>query len=306
MLKYTIRRFFSMIVTIFCITTVTFFLMHAVPGDPFTLDRNTPQAIRDNLTEKYGLDKPVVEQYVIYLKNLSKGNLGESMIYKGQTANDKIAQGIGPSAIIGFGGIIAGTIIGSVLGIVAALNRGKKLDAAMIIIAIIGVSVPSFVYGSLIQYFFGVQLRILPVAGWGGWKFLIAPIIAATFSNIAFYSRMLRTSMLDVLNQDYVLTARSKGLSREEVISGHVIRNSLLPLVTSFGPMIAGALTGSFVIEKIFNIPGLGAHLIGAIQANDYYMIMGLTIFSSTLVIFMMFVVDILYGVVDPRVRIDR
>ncbi|MCI6275507.1 MAG: ABC transporter permease [Clostridium sp.] len=305
MLWYSVKRFFSMIVTLFLITTLTFFLMHAVPGDPFELDRETPQAVKENLEKKYGLDKPLGEQYVIYLKNLVKGDLGESMIYKGQTVNDKIQGGIVPSATIGVVGIAFGVVIGLVLGIVAALYRGRGLDYVVILAAIIGVSIPSFVFGSLIQYVFGVNLRVLPVAGWGTLACAIAPVTAATMGNIAFFARMTRTSMLDQLGQDYVTTATSKGLSRGEVVRKHVLRNSLLPLVTSVGPMTAGAFMGSFVIEKIFDIPGLGQHLVLAIQNNDYMMIMGLTVFFAALSVFFLFLGDLLYGVVDPRIRID-
>lgn len=306
MLRYTIKRFISMIITLFMIITITFFMMHAIPGDPFALDRETPPVIKENLNKKYGLDKSVPEQYVIYLQNLAKGNLGESMVYKGQTANQKIANGIGASATIGFGGIIVGVTVGCLLGICAALHRGKKIDVMIIILAIVGVSVPSFVYGSLFQFIFGVKLKVLPVLGWGSAIALIAPIMAASLTNIAFFSRMLRTSMLDVMNQDYVLTAQSKGLNGREVISRHVLRNSMMPLVTAIGPMMAGALTGSFVIEKIFNIPGIGQHMIIAIQNNDYFMIMGLTIFSAGISIVLIFAVDILYGLIDPRIRIER
>lgn len=305
MIRYTIKRFISMLITLFLVTTFTFFLMHTAPGDPFSLDRDTPAIVKENLEKKYGLDKPLGEQYIIYLKNLLKGDLGESMVYKGQTVNDKIESGLMPSVTIGVGGIILGVIIGIVFGIVAALYRGRGLDYVVILTAILGVSVPSFVFGSLIQYVCGVKLQILPVAGWGTLVCTIAPIIAAMMGNMAFFARTLRSSMLDVLHQDYVTTAISKGLSRREVITGHVLRNSLLPLVTAVGPMTAGAFMGSFVIEKIFNVPGLGQHLVIAIQNNDYMMIMGLTIFFAAIMVFFLFLGDLLYGVVDPRIRID-
>lgn len=305
MVRYTIKRFISMIITLWMIVTITFFLMHAVPGDPFQLDQETPQIVRENLEEKFGLNKTIGEQYIIYLKNICKGNFGESMIYKGQTVTDKVKNGLPASAMIGLGGITIGCLIGVIFGIIAALNRGRGFDYFIIILAIVGVSIPSFVFGSLLQYVFSVKLRILPVAGWGRLKFFILPVFAAALQNIAYFARMLRTNMLDVIGQDYVYTAISKGLTSKEVVCRHVLRNSSLPLVTALGPMIAGVFMGSFVIEKIFNIPGLGQHFIVAIQNTDYMMIMGLTVFFSTVTIVMTFIVDLLYGVLDPRIKID-
>jgi oligopeptide transport system permease protein len=305
LLWYSIKRLLLAVFTIWAVATITFFLMHAVPGDPFQLSQETPQVIRDNLNAKYGLDKPLIEQYGLYMKNLVQGDLGESIKFKGQTVNKKIASGLPISLTIGIGGVIVGCIIGVVLGIIAALNRGQGFDYLIILIAIIGVSVPSFIFGSLLQYVFGVRLEWLPVAGWDGLIFIILPIGAAAVQNIAYVARMLRTSMLDVLDQDYVYTAISKGLSHSEVVRRHVLRNSCLPLVTALGPMISGAFLGSFVIERIFTAPGLGQHMIVAIQNSDYVMIMGMTVFFSAITVIMLFIVDILYGIIDPRIRIN-
>lgn len=305
MLKYTLRRVASMIITLFLIATLTFFLMNAVPGDPFALDRDTPQVIRDALNQKYGLDKPVFERYLIYMGNLLKGDFGMSMKFKGQTVVDKVVTTMPVSMRVGLGGVLLGVIIGVIFGIVAALNNGKTFDFVVIIAAIIGVSIPNFVFATLFQRLFGVDLELLPVFGYKGFSYLILPIFAAAMQNIAFYARMLRSSMLDVMNQDYITTAQSKGLTRRSVIFRHTLRNSLLPLVTSFGPMLAGVLTGNFVIEKIFGIPGIGNAMIMAIQGSDYMMIMGLTIMFSFISVVMYFVVDILYGIVDPRIRIS-
>lgn len=305
MLKYTLKRFVSMIITLFLITTLTFFLMNSVPGDPFSLDRDTPQVIRDSLNRQYGLDKPLIERYFIYMGNLLKGDFGMSMKFKGQTVVDKVAKTMPISAKVGFGGVLLGVIIGVIFGIFAAINNGKTFDYLVIIIAIIGVSVPNFVFATLFQRLFGVTLNVLPVFGYKGFSYLILPIFAAAMQNIAFYARMLRSSMLDVMNQDYIMTAESKGLTRRTIIIKHTLRNSLLPLVTSFGPMIAGVLTGNFVIEKIFGIPGIGNAMIMAIQGADYMMIMGLTIMFSFITVLMYFIVDILYGIIDPRIRIS-
>lgn len=306
MKEFVIRRFISMIVTLFIIATVTFLLMHSIPGDPFNLPRETPPEVRANLEEKYGLNQPLYKQYFIYMKNILKGDFGVSMKYKGTSVIDKVSSGIPKSAVIGFGGVFVGCTIGIFLGIVAALNRGKGFDYLIIIFAILGVSIPSFVMASLFQYIFAVKLQWFKVAGWGGLKYLALPILSAAMMNMAFYARILRSSMLDVLNQDYVFTARSKGLRKPEVIQKHVIRNSFLPLVTSLGPMCAGAITGNFVIEKIFNIPGIGQSLIIAIQNSDYTMIMGLTIIFAFITIVMYFIVDIMYGIVDPRIRLVK
>jgi len=294
-----------MIITLFLIATLTFFLMNAVPGDPFALDRDTPQVIRDALNQKYGLDKPVFERYLIYMGNLLKGDFGMSMKFKGQSVVDKVATTMPISAMVGLGGVLLGVVIGVLMGIVAALNNGKTFDFVVIIAAIVGISIPNFVFATLFQRFFGVTLHVLPVFGYKGALYLVLPIIAAAMQNIAFYARMLRSSMLDVMNQDYIMTAKSKGLTRKSVIFRHTLRNSLLPLVTSFGPMIAGVLTGNFVIEKIFGIPGIGNAMIMAIQGSDYMMIMGLTIMFSFITVVMYFIVDVLYGVIDPRIRIS-
>lgn len=305
MLKYTLKRFVSMIVTLFLITTLTFFLMNSVPGDPFALDRDTPLVIRESLNHQYGLDKPVMERYVIYMGNLLQGDFGMSMKFKGQSVVDKVAKTMPVSAKVGLGGVLLGVIIGVTFGIIAAIYNGKTFDYLVIVVAIIGVSVPNFVFATLFQRYFGVTLKVLPVFGYKNFSYLILPIFAAAMQNIAFYARMLRSSMLDVMNQDYIVTAESKGISRRSIIIKHTLRNSLLPLVTSFGPMLAGVLTGNFVIEKIFGIPGIGNAMIMAIQGSDYMMIMGLTIMFSVITVFMYFIVDILYGIVDPRIRIS-
>ena len=289
----------------FLIATLTFFLMNAIPGDPFSLERDTPQVIRDSLNQQYGLDRPVIERYFRYMGNLLQGDFGMSMKQKGQTVVGKVAKTMPVSALVGLGGVLVGVVIGVAFGIIAALKNGKTFDYVIIIMAIIGVSVPNFVFASLYQRLFAVELRWLPVAGYKGFRYLILPILAAAMQNIAYYARMLRSSMLDTLNQDYIMTAESKGLTRRSVIVKHALRNSLLPMVTSFGPMLAGVLTGNFVIEKIYNIPGIGQAMITAIQGSDYMMIMGLTILFSFITTFMYFVVDILYGIVDPRIRIS-
>ena len=304
MLRYTAKRFLSMVVTLFLVATVTFFLMHAIPGQPFEVTRETPESVKVALEAKYGLDKPLFEQYLIYMNNLLHGDFGVSMKYKGQTVVGEVASGMPISAIIGFGGVLIGCLIGSVLGAVAALKNKGPVDYIVIILAILGVSVPNFVFGSLIQRYFAVEWQLFPIQGWKGWIYAVLPIMAAAFTNIAYYARMLRTSMLDTMGQDYIYTAKSKGLSQGEIVRKHMLRNSFLPLVTSLGPMCAGVLTGNFVIEKIFNVPGIGQSMILAIQNSDYTMIMGLTIIFAFISVVCYFIVDIVYGLVDPRIRI--
>ncbi len=304
MLRYTVKRFLSMLVTLFLVATVTFFLMHAIPGQPFELSRDTPESVRVALEEKLGLDKPVWEQYLIYMNNLLHLDFGMSMKYKGMSVVGEVTSGMPISAIVGFGGVLIGCLIGSLLGAVAALKNKGPVDYLVIILAILGVSIPNFVFGSLIQKFFAVDMQLFPIQGWRGWQFAVLPIAAAAFTNIAHYARMLRTSMLDTMGQDYIYTAKSKGLSQSEIVRKHMLRNSFLPLVTSLGPMCAGVLTGNFVIEKIFNVPGIGQSMILAIQNSDYTMIMGLTIIFSFISVICYFLVDIVYGLVDPRIRI--
>ena len=304
MLRYTLKRFLSMLVTLFLVATVTFFLMHAIPGQPFEISRDTPESVRIALEEKFGLDKPLFEQYLIYMNNLLHLDFGVSMKYKGMSVVGEVTSGMPISAIVGFGGVLIGCIIGSILGSVAALKNKGFIDYFVIILAILGVSIPNFVFGSLIQKFFAVDMHLFPIQGWRGWEYAVLPIAAAAFTNIAHYARMLRTSMLDTMGQDYIYTAKSKGLSQSEIVRKHMLRNSFLPLVTSLGPMCAGVLTGNFVIEKIFNVPGIGQSMILAIQNSDYTMIMGLTIIFSFISVVCYFLVDIVYGLVDPRIRI--
>jgi len=306
MAKYVAKRFVSMIITLFLVATVTFFLMHAVPGQPFEITRETPEAVKQMLTEQYGLDKPLMEQYLIYMKNLLSGDFGRSMKFKSQSVVGDLTTKMPVSAIIGFGGVAIGCMIGAVLGCIAALKNKGFVDYFVIVLAILGVSVPNFVFGSLIQRYFAVELKMFPIQGWKGLEYAVLPIATAAFTNIAHYARMLRTSMLDTMSQDYIYTAKSKGLNQTEIVTRHMLRNSFLPLVTSLGPMCAGCLTGNFVVEKIFNVPGIGQSMITAIQNSDYTMIMGLTIIFAFISIICYFVVDIVYGLVDPRIRIAK
>ena len=305
MLRYTLKRIGVSIITLWVIVTVTFFLMNAIPGDPFTDQKRIPPEIMEKLEKKYGLDQPLVVQYGRYLKNLLKGDLGISMKYKNRSVNDIIEEGFKVSAQVGLMSLVVGATLGILFGIIAALQRGKFFDYFVIIIAVIGVSVPSFVFAALFQYVFGVKLKWFPVARWGTPAHYVMPVLALGIRQIAYIARMMRTSMLDVLSQDYVRTAKAKGLSRAAVTWKHTIRNAILPIVTILGVSIAGVVVGSFVIESIFAIPGIGKHFVQSITHQDYTLIMGTTVFYAAILIVMMFVVDIVYGLVDPRIRLE-
>ncbi len=305
MLRYTLKRVGVSIITLWVIVTVTFFLMNAIPGDPFTDQKRIPPEIMEKLEKKYGLDQPLVVQYGRYLKNLLKGDLGISMKYKNRSVNDIIEEGFKVSAQVGLMSLVVGATLGILFGIIAALQREKFFDYFVIIIAVIGVSVPSFVFAALFQYVFGVKLKWFPVARWGTPAHYVMPVLALGIRQIAYIARMMRTSMLDVLSQDYVRTAKAKGLSRIAVTWKHTIRNAILPIVTILGTSIAGVVVGSFVIESIFAIPGIGKHFVQSITHQDYTLIMGTTVFYAIILIVMMFVVDIVYGLVDPRIRLE-
>lgn len=294
-----------MITTLFIIITLTFLLMQLLPGTPYgNVDELTDQQI-ELLDKKYGLDQPVAVQYVKYLGNLVKGDLGLSFKYAGRSVNEIIGERIGPSALIGFQGLVLGIIVGLILGIISALRHNTILDYGSVVVAVLGMSIPSFVLAALMQYYIGVKLHWLPPALWDGYLNTIMPSIALSVTVMATVARFIRTEMLEVLGQDYVLTARAKGLSQLKVTTKHVIRNALIPVLTMMAPLVVSLLTGTLVIEKIFAVPGIGEQFTISIMLNDYSVIMGITIFYSALFIFTIFIVDLLYGVLDPRIRLD-
>jgi len=283
-------------------------LIHAIPGDPLaSMARNLPPQIRANYYAKYGLDQPVIVQYGKFISNLVlHGDMGESLAYAGRSVGKTIASYAPISARIGGQAIALGFTIGVILGILAAFKRGKWPDYLVMFIAILGISVPSFVIASLLQFGFTVHWMILPSTGWGEFKHTILPTIALSFGSIATYARYMRANCLDVIGQDYILTAKAKGVSKLSLVFKHVIRNAILPAITLLGPQIANIFIGSFVVESIFAIPGLGQYFVSAISDRDYSMIMGQTILVSALFIVALFVVDIVYGLVDPRIRVSN
>ncbi|MEG0019998.1 MAG: ABC transporter permease [Oscillospiraceae bacterium] len=303
MWKYILKRIAISLATVIVLITAVFFLVRLMPGDPFSSEKMTPE-VKANMEAYYGFDKPLPVQYAKYIGNLLHGDLGYSMKYSNQTVNDLIKATFPYSADLGIRAIVFALSFGLVLGVVAARNRGKKLDFACIIIAIIGTSVPDFIMGSLLQYTFGVKWGLLPIAQYKGFEYTILPSIAVGFYTLASVSRFMRSSMLDVISQDYIKTARSKGISEFRITWKHQIRNAIMPIITMMGPMVASVLTGTFVIEAMFVVPGMGKYYVESIQTQDYTVVLGITVFYGIFLVTANMIVDILYGIVDPRVRL--
>lgn len=308
MAKYILKRFAYMLVTLFCITAATFFLMHSIPGDPLSyMAKKLPEQTRINYYAKYGLDKSKLEQFGIFLENVvTKGDFGESLRYPGRSVTDTILKGSAVSATVGFQALIIGVAIGIVLGIVAAYFRNRWPDYLIMFLAILGVTIPVFVFASVMQYIFTVKYRLLPTTGWGGLREMVLPVITLALGSIAGYARYMKSSVLEVINQDYILTARAKGVSEFNILRRHVLRNAFIPALTLLGPEVAAVFTGAFVTEKMFGIPGLGFYYVNSINDRDYTMIIGTTVFYAILFVAIQLVVDILYGVVDPRITLTK
>lgn len=303
MTKYIIKRVLLSFLTVLVLITAVWILVRLLPGDPFTSEKLPPE-VRKNLEAYYGFDKPVYEQYIQYINNLLHGDLGYSMNYKNQKVSNILLRSFPFSADLGTRALLFAVSVGLILGIVAALNRSKFLDYFCIVVAIIGSSIPDFIIGSLLQYFFGIKWKLLPVAQWLSFRHTILPSIGLGFYTLAYVSRIMRTSMLEVVGQDYIKTAHSKGLSSLQIVVKHQIRNAILPIITFLGPMIAAILTGTFVIESIFAIPGMGKYYVSGVQTLDYSLILGSTIFYGVFLIVANTLVDIVYGIVDPRIRV--
>ncbi len=306
MKKYLLKRFVMSIITLWAIVTITFFLMHAIPGNPFAKEGKMPPVVYENLQKKYGLDKPLYQQYFIYLGNLVRGDFGESMKSRVETVNDMIERGFPVSARLGAQALVFALIFGPALGAMAALYQNKIPDYISMIVAIIGISVPSFVMGTFLIQFVAKNVSFLPIGGWGEFKHTILPSFALGLMPLATMARLMRSSMLEVLNQDYIKTAKSKGLTKLAVIMKHAVRNAILPVVSVLGITISNLLVGSFVIEKIFGIPGLGMFFVKSIGNRDYTLIMGTTVFYALILVLMLLLVDITYMLVDPRIRLTE
>lgn len=302
---YVIKRLFTMIVTLWIIATLTFIMMHFIPGDPFASDaKMLPDEILENMRAKYNLDKPLAEQYFLYMKDLSQFDLGPSIQSKTRDVNTLIAEGFGPSALLGMQSLLISLVLGIGLGVIAALNHNRMLDYLSMFIAIIGISIPSFILAPLLIKYFGVEWGIFPVASWGTWQHTILPSFALAFGPLAIIARFVRTSMLEVYNQNYIKTAEAKGISTFSVVVNHGIRNALIPVISFIGPLFAAIITGTFVIEKIFAIPGIGKYFVDSIFNRDYPVILGTTIFYSMILIITLFIIDLAYRLVDPRIKL--
>ena len=304
MLKYIVKRMILAVFTIFLVATITFFLMNLVPGGPFVAEKSISAQAQQALFEKYGLDQPLIVQYKNYMLNMLKGDFGLSLKQRGRTVSDIIMTKFPVSAKLGGLSVLTALIVGIPLGSIAALNRGKWIDNLIIVIATCGIAVPSFVLCTVGMYTFGVYLGWLPTFGLTTPAHYILPIFSLSFYPTAYIARLMRSSMLDVIGQDYMRTARAKGLSQFVTLFKHALRNAIMPVVTYVGPLLAYTLTGSFIVEKIFVIPGLGKEFISSISNRDYTMIMGTTIFLAALIIIMNMLVDIVYKIIDPRIKL--
>lgn len=303
MLRYTARRVVIMFFTLFAIVTITFFISKMLPGTPFADEKLTDQA-RELLFAKYGLDEPLYVQYAKYMLNVAQFDFGQSFDYEGRPVLGMILERAPVSAFVGIQAILFGLVVGMVLGIVSALRHNTYLDTVAVVIAVLGVSVPSFVLGPLLQYWLGVQWEVLPVAFFESWRHSIMPSLALSVFVISQVARFVRTEMLEVLGQDYITLATAKGMSKLTVIVRHVIRNSLIPLVTILAPLTIYIITGSLVIEQIFAVPGIGDLFVRSVFVNDYTVILGTSIFFSILFILALLIQDISYGIIDPRIRV--
>ncbi|WP_326909611.1 ABC transporter permease [Sedimentibacter sp. MB31-C6] len=305
MARYIVKRIISAIITIWFIMTLTFVLMNAIPGDPISTGKALQPEVRAAVEAKYGLDKPLFEQYVTYLKNFMHGDFGVSFQKIGLTTNQIIADGFPYSLRIGGWSSVFIIIVGIFLGIVSALKQNKVPDRISMIIATLGATIPSFVFATLFLYIFNRKLGWVPSFGADTWKHYIGPVLCIGMFSLAYVTRLTRTSVLDVLQQDYIRTARAKGLSEGIVIIKHALRNALIPVVTYLGPMIASLITGSFVVEKVFGIAGIGSLFTTSITNRDYTLIVGITVFFGIFIVIATLLVDILYVFIDPRIKYD-
>lgn len=313
MARYLLRRLAELLLALFIITTAVFFLTKAAPGDPLMAKAiNLPIDQRENLYARYGLDKPIAEQYLITMRSMLHGDFGESLVHSGQTIQSMLAERLPVSARLGLQTMIFGVGIGLILGVIAAMKRGKAADRLIVVLSVLFISVPNLVVGLLLQRYFTGVLHWFPTIGWpkgselwlGGWKYTILPMIAGGVGYIASYSRLFKASILDVIGQDYIMTAQSKGLSPLEVVVHHVLRNAFIPIITRLPVTVGMCITGSFMIEKIFSIPGIAQYFVDAVSSYDLSIVLGETVFMAIIYITAIYLTDILYTLIDPRIRI--
>lgn len=305
MRKYLLKRVLYMLLTLFLVATITFFLMKLMPGTPYTNQAKMTASQIEIMNKQYGLDKPIWEQYLIYIFGMFHGDFGTSFQYSNQPVSYLISSRLGASMQLGLQAMIFGVFFGVILGAAAAIKHNTWADTGATVIAIIGKSVPNFVLAILLQYYIALKLGWFPIAGWGQFSNTILPTIALGVGPLAETARFIRTSMVEVLNSDYIELAKAKGLSKFEVVYHHALRNSLIPLVTLLGPYTVALMTGSMVIENVFNIPGIGEQFVKSIMTNDYPTIMGVTMVFSIGLVVVILITDIIYGLIDPRIRLE-
>ena len=304
MTKYIIKRIAMGLLSIFIVATLTFFLMNLVPGGPFVAEKSISKAAQEALAAKYGLDKPLFEQYITYITDFIKGDMGVSLRQRGRTVSDIIFSKFPVSAKLAGIAVLVSLLVGIPLGCLSAYNRGKFADNFIIVLATCGIAIPSFIISVILLYTFGSKMNLLPTVGLNTLSSYIMPVTALSVYPTAYITRLMRSSLLDVMGQDYIRTAKAKGLSNFKILFKHALRNAILPVITYVGPMLASLMTGSFIVEQIFAIPGLGREFVSAIVNRDYTMIMGTTIVLATLIIVANVIVDILYKIIDPRIKL--
>lgn len=299
------KKILVLLFSIWCMVTITFFLMHAVPGDPFIGDKIIPEEVMSSLYAYYGLDQPLWIQYIKYLKGILSFDFGVSIVYHGRPVKQFILEGLPISMLLGIQALLIAVPAGLLLGTIAAIKRTCWQDHSCMVVSTLLISVPNFVLSSLLQYIFAVKFHWLPVARWGGFEHTILPTLSLAAMPTAFIARLIRSNMVEVLQQDYIRTALSKGLPLFRIALVHGLRNAILPVISYLGPVITSILTGSFMVEKIFSIPGLGQWMIFSINGRDYPMIMGLAIFFCSFLCIIVFLIDLLYSALDPRIRLE-
>lgn len=305
MLQYAIKRLLGAVPTIFLIITVAFFMIRLAPGGPFSRERSVPPEVAANLARAYHLDEPLWQQYLRYLGNILQGDFGPSFKYKDFSVNELIWGGFPVSAMLGGVAIALATVIGISLGTIAALRQNTSVDYGTMAVAMTGITIPNFVVAPVLTLVFGLWLRWLPVGGWGKWSQILLPIVSLSLPQIAAVARLTRGSMIEVLRSNFVRTARAKGLPERITLARHALKAAMLPVVSYLGPAVAGIITGSIIIEQIYSIPGIGRYFIQAALNRDYTLVMGVTVFYGALIILFNLIVDLMYGVLDPKVRYD-
>lgn len=303
MFNHLLKKSLILLASLFIVATITFFCMHAIPGDPFTDEEAIPQEILDALYHHYHLDEPLLVQYGEYLKKILVFDFGPSLKYQGRSASSIIKEGFPVSLVLGLEALCLSVFFGVLLGSISALKKGRLPDHVSRFISLIGISVPSFILATILQYVLSMKFDLFPVARWGTFSHTVLPALSLAALPTAFIARLTRSSLIEVLQQDYIVTARAKGLSTFQIMMSHALRNAILPVVTYLGPLASSILTGSFVIEKLFGIPGLGQWFVMSVMNRDYSLIMAITLFYSAFLMTAVYIVDILYYLIDPRMR---